>query len=143
MSRNGPFPGAGIDSPPDDTAPATPRARTVEERLVSLEAGQLLLAASLQQRNETEQALLVLIRHRADQLESALSNGLAALDKRLKALEQVHILPPGELDFFDAYQLIVNELGDMKKVVLALQREARIEGETPPSSLQSLNPIRH
>ena len=103
----------------------------------------MLLAASLQQRNETEQALLVLIRHRADQLESALSNGLSALDKRLKALEQVHILPPGELDLFDAYQLIVNELGDMKKVVLALQREARIEGETPPSSLQSLHPVRH
>ena len=72
-----------------------------------------------------------------------MSDQIAAIDKRLEALEKLHALPPGELDLYDAYQLIVNELGDMKKVVLALQREARIEGETPPSSLQSLNPVRH
>lgn len=122
---NGPFSESGHQAAPEHAGAQPP---TAEERLARLEVRQHTLAVCLRRHAETVQSL---------------SDQIAAIDKRLESLEKLHALPPGELDLYDAYQLIVNELGDMKKVVLALQREARIEGETPPSSLQSLNPVRH
>lgn len=103
--------------------------KTASQRLEALEAGEKLLAYGLQQRADTEQALLVLINAHTDKLNQRLD----AFDKRLVRLEQLCSLAPGQVNLTDAYQLIVDDLGAVKRAVVELQQRARGDaGQTAP-----------
>lgn len=64
-----------------------------------------------------------------------------ALDRRLVRLEQLCSLAPGQVNLTDAYQLIVDDLGAVKRAVVELQQRARGDAGQPAPDLSI--PARH
>jgi len=115
-----------------------PSKKSLRARIAALEAGERLLAASLQQRADTEQALLVLLNMRADQLAGRLD----AVERRLERLSRKLELPPEEYTLVEAYQVVVHDICDLKRAVSALMRRAA--GETiAPDDPDIHQPARH
>ncbi len=103
----------GETQPGNPTASPTP---DLLQRMVSLEANQKLLAFGLQQKDQTIQCLISLF----EVFEQRVGKRLDEMAREIAPLKP----DPGHYTLVEGYQLIVNDLADVKRVVIALQKRA-------------------